>query len=191
MLSGVEITENDPHFSTDSAIHSAIGQGSNAYTPVQLARYVSTIANGGKNYALTLINKVESSKGKLIFKNKSELSNTIRASGTTWDAIHTGMREVITKGTVYKYFKDTKISIAGKSGTAQENKKRNSHSLFVAYAPSNDPEIAVSTVIPFGNSSHDSAELSKNVIQYFYGELKDKDIYKDVKRDNANDVTRD
>lgn len=48
MKSGVEITERDPHFSTESAVHSAIGQGSNAYTPVQLARYVSTIANGGK-----------------------------------------------------------------------------------------------------------------------------------------------
>ena len=75
------------------------------------------------------------------------------------------MREVITEGTVYKYFKDTKINIAGKSGTAQENKKRNSHALFVAYAPYDNPEIATSVVIPFGNSSHDSAELAKNVIQ--------------------------
>lgn len=191
MLSGLEITERDPHFSTESAVHSAIGQGSHAYTPAQLARYVSTIANGGKNYELTLVDKVESSKGKLIYNNKAKLTNTIKASSSTWDAIHTGMREVITSGTVYKYFKDTKIKIAGKSGTAQENKKRNSHALFVAYAPYNDPEIAVSTAIPFGNSSHDSAELAKNVIQYYFGELKDKDINKEVERGDAGDVTQD
>lgn len=191
MKSGVEITERDPHFSTESAVHSAIGQGSNAYTPVQLARYVSTIANGGKNYSLTLLDKVVSSKGKTVLKKKSKLTNTVDASGSTWDAIHTGMREVITEGTVYKYFKDTKINIAGKSGTAQENKKRNSHALFVAYAPYDNPEIATSVIIPFGNSSHDSAELAKNVIQYYYGEITDKDVKKNVKKDDSNNVTQD
>ncbi len=191
MLSGVEITEREPHFSTESAVHSAIGQGSHAYTPVQIARYVSTLANGGKNYDLTLIGKVESSSGKTILNNKSKLHNTVEASSSTWDAIHTGMRRVVTSGTVYTFFQDTKIDIAGKSGTAQENKHRNSHALFVAYAPYRNPELAVCAVIPFGNSSHDSAELAKNVIQYYFGELTDKDINKDVKRDNTKNVIRD
>ena len=166
--------------------------GNNAFTPAQLARYVSTIANGGKNYELTLINKVTTSEGKLVYKQKAELTNTIEASDSTWDAIHKGMRMVITEGTVDDYFKDTDISIAGKTGTAQENKKRNDHSLFVAYAPYNDPEIAVSSVIPFANSSHYSTELAKNVIQYYYGELTDKDIKKEkIKRQNASNVTHD
>ena len=47
MKSGVEITESKPHFSTESSVHSAIGQGSHAYAPVQLSRYISTLANGG------------------------------------------------------------------------------------------------------------------------------------------------
>lgn len=188
MRSGVEITERDPHFSTESAVHSAIGQGSNAYTPAQLARYVSTLANGGKNYSLTLIDKVNSRKGKLVYKNKAKLSNTVEASSSTWNAIHTGMREVVTKGTVRNFFTDTKIAIAGKSGTAQENKHRNSHAVFVAYAPYDDPEVGVSVFIPFGNSSHDSAELAKNSIQYFYGELKDKDLKKSVKSNNTNSI---
>lgn len=191
MPSGVEITERDPHFSTESAVHSAIGQGSNAYTPAQLVRYVSTIANGGKNYSLTLIDKVNSRKGKLVYKNKAKLSNKVEASESTWNAIHTGMREVVTQGTVRNFFKDTKIAIAGKSGTAQENKHRNSHALFVAYAPYDDPEVAVSAVIPFGNSSHDSAELAKNCIQYFYGELKDKDLKKSIKSDYTGSTIQD
>lgn len=190
-LSGVEITETEPHFSTESAVHSAIGQGSNAYTPVQLARYVNTLANSGKNYKLTLIDKVQAIDGTLIMKNKPKLSNTLNLSDSTWDAVHTGMRKVITEGTVRNFFKDTHIKIAGKSGTAQENKHRNSHAVFVAYAPYDDPELAVSVLIPFGNSSHDSAELAKSVIQYYFGELKDRDIDKDVKVDHTKNVTRD
>ena len=191
MLSGVEITEREPHYSTESAVHSAIGQGSNAYTPAQLARYVSTLANGGKNYNLTLLSKVKSRKGKLVFKNKAKLSNIVEVSDSTWNAIHQGMRQVVTNGTVRNFFKDTDIPIAGKSGTAQENKHRNSHALFVAYAPYNNPEVGVSAVIPFGNSSHDSAELAKNCIQYFYGELKDKDINKAVKSSSSSSVVQD
>lgn len=191
MLSGVEITESEPRFSTDSAVHSAIGQGSHAYTPVQLARYVSTIANGGKNYELSLIDKVTSSTGKTITKNKTVLTNTVKLSDSTWDSVHTGMKKVTTDGTVDDYFKDTDIDIAGKTGTAQENKKRNSHALFVAYAPYSAPEIAVSAVIPFGNSSHDAAEIGKEVIQYYYGEITDKDINKDVKSNGTATVTLD
>ncbi len=191
MKAGLEITETEPHFSTESAVHSAIGQGSNAYTPAQLARYLSTIANGGKNYCLTLIDKVTDKDNNVIYKNKTKLTNTVNASDSTWDAIHTGMRMVVTDGTVKKYFTDTKIKIAGKSGTAQENTRRNSHSLFVAYAPYNNPEIGVVSVIPFGNSSHDSAEIAKNVIQYYYGEINDKDIKKDVKKQDVKNVTQD
>ena len=98
---------------------------------------------------------------------------------------------VVTQGTVRNFFKDTKIAIAGKSGTAQENKRRNDHSLFIAYAPYDDPEIGISAVIPFGNSSHDSAELAKNCIQYFYGELKDKDLKKAVKSNSSDSIIQD
>ena len=191
MKSGVEITESKPHFSTESSVHSAIGQGSNAYAPVQLSRYISTLANGGTNYKLSLINKIASANGKTVQKNKAVSKNKVGGQMSTWDAIKRGMRKVITDGTVTKYFKDTKVKIAGKSGTAQENKKRNDHALFVAYAPFNKPEITCTAVIPYGNSSHDSAELAKNVIQYYYGEIDNKDISKRVKTDSSSDGVQD
>lgn len=191
MKSGVEITESKPHFSTESSVHSAIGQGSNAYAPVQLSRYISTLANGGTNYKLSLINKIASSNGKTVEKNKAVSKNKVGGQISTWDVVSRGMRKVITDGTVTKYFKDTKIKIAGKSGTAQENKKRNDHALFVAYAPYNKPEITCTAVIPYGNSSHDSAELAKNVIQYYYGEIDNKDISKRVKTDSSSDGVQD
>ena len=191
MKSGVEITESKPHFSTESSVHSAIGQGSNAYAPVQLARYISTLANGGDNNKLSLISKISSSNGKTVQKNKTVMKNTVGGQSSTWDAVTRGMRKVVTDGTVTKYFKDTKIKIAGKSGTAQENKKRNSHALFVAYAPYNKPKYTCTAVIPYGNSSHDSAELAKNVLQYIYGEIDNKDISKSVKSDSSSDGIQD
>ena len=191
MKSGVEITESNPHFSTESSVHSAIGQGSNAYAPVQLSRYISTLANGGTNYKLSLINKIASSNGKTVEKNKEVSKNKVGGQISTWDVVSRGMRKVITDGTVTKYFKDTKIKIAGKSGTAQENKKRNDHALFVAYAPYKKPEITCTAVIPYGNSSHDSAELAKNVIQYYFGEIDNKDVNKRVKTESSNDGVQD
>lgn len=191
MKSGVEITESDPKFSTESAVHSAIGQGSHSYAPVQLARYISTLANGGKNYELTLVDKITDSSGNVIKKNKAKLSNTVNASSETWDIIHTGMRMVITEGTIEKSFKDTDIAFAGKTGTAEENSKRNAHSLFVAYAPYNKPKVAISAVIPFGNSSHDSAEVAKDVVRYYLGELTDDDVNKDVESSSSTSAVRD
>lgn len=78
---------------------------------MQLARYVSTIANGGKNYSLTLINKVVDKDGKTVYKKKAELTNTVKASSSTWDAIHTGMREVITVGTVRKFLPTQRLRL--------------------------------------------------------------------------------
>lgn len=176
-LSGVEITESEPLYSTQSAVHSAIGQGSHSYAPVQLARYVSTIANSGKNYELTLIDKVTTSEGELVYNNEAKLENTVDIADSTWNAIHKGMRSVVTEGTAKSVFKDNiKVDIAGKTGTAEENKKRNDHGLFICYAPYKNPEMAVATVIPYANSSTAVAELARDVVKYYFGELTSKDV---------------
>ena len=98
---------------------------------------------------------------------------------------------VITEGTIEKSFKDTDIAFAGKTGTAEENSKRNAHSLFVAYAPYSKPKVAISAVIPFGNSSHDSAEVAKDVVRYYLGELTDDDVNKDVESSSSTSAVRD
>ena len=175
---GLEITEKEPKFSTESSVRSAIGQGSHGYTCSNLARYVSTIANGGKNYSLTLFLKEETNDGELVKKNKKNLENTVEASSSTWDAIHKGMRLVCSEGTVRSIYSKMKIEVAGKTGTAEENKKRNTHSVFVCYAPYKNPEIAMSTVIPYGDASSNASEVARDIIRYKYGELKLEDIMK-------------
>lgn len=167
-LSGVEILENEPLFSTQDAVRTAIGQGSNAYTGVQLARYTNTVANSGKNYELTLLNKVASPSGQIIQEFNSELENTAEISQSTWDAVHQGMRSVVTEGTGANTFKNMEIEVAAKSGTAQENALRSNHAVYVAYAPYSAPEIAMSVVIPYGDSSGYCAEVVKDIINYYF-----------------------
>ena len=175
---GLEITEKEPKFSTESSVRSAIGQGSHGFTCSNLARYVSTLANGGNNYSLTLFLKEETKSGEVVKKNKKKLENTVEASSSTWDAIHKGMRLVCSEGTVRSIYSKMKIEVAGKTGTAEENKKRNTHSVFICYAPYKNPEIAMATVIPYGDASSNASEVARDIIRYKYGELKLEDILK-------------
>ncbi|SHI30755.1 penicillin-binding transpeptidase domain-containing protein [Parasporobacterium paucivorans] len=167
-LSGVEILENDPLFSKTDAVRTAIGQGSNAYTGVQLARYVNTVANSGKNYSLTLLNKVVTPSGTVEKEFKPNLESTAAVSQSTWDAVHQGMRSVATTGTGAKTFKDFPIEVAAKSGTAQENALRSNHAVYVAYAPYSAPEMAMSVVIPYGDSSGYCAEVVRDIINFYF-----------------------
>ena len=192
-LSGVEITETEPNFSDESAVHSAIGQGTHSYTTVQLARYITTIANSGTNYELTLIDKVETTDGTLVYENEPVVSNTVDASDSTWEAIHEGMLGVINYGSVSSIFDncDVDVKIAGKSGTAQENKLRNNHALFVSYAPYDDPEVTVTAVIPFGKSSGNAAELTASVYEYYYVSLTLDEILEGTANVSDDDTTQD
>lgn len=176
MLSGVELDENDPLFSTSDAVRSAIGQGSNSFANVQLARYATTIANSGNNYKLTLLDKVVDTSTDKTTDFEPTLENKVDVSQSTWDAVHSGMRLVITSGTAQNTFKNFDIEVAGKSGTAQENKLRSNHTVFVAYAPYNNPEIAMSVLIPFGDSTGYSAEVVKDFMSYYYGLTTDEEI---------------
>ncbi len=171
--SGVEIAESAPDVTTKDAVRSAIGQGSNGYTTVGLARYVSAVANGGTCYDLTLLDKVVDCSGNLLADYQPEIRNVIELPQEYWDAIHTGMRKVV-QGK--KYFEDLAVSVAGKTGTAEQIKTRSNHALFVGYAPYEAPELAFATRIPFGYSSDYAAKVTKDVIKYYYGLAEEEDL---------------
>lgn len=164
--SGVEISEYSPDVSDRDPVRSAIGQGSNSYTTVGLARYVATIANGGTCYNLTLLDRVTDSQGNVIVKYEPEVRNVIDMPNSYWNAIHSGMRQVVQNKS---YFNNLAVNVAGKTGTAEQTKSRPSHALFVCYAPYESPEIAIATRIPFGYSSDHAAQITRDVIKYYYG----------------------
>jgi penicillin-binding protein 2 len=174
--SGVELYESDPEISTEDPVRSAIGQGTNAFTPVQLSRYVTTIANRGKTFNLTLLDKIVDKDGTTVLKNKAKVAHDItNFSKTTWDSIQQGMYSVVNVngGSVYNLFTNLGITVAGKTGTSQISKSVPNNALFVSYAPFEDPKISVTAVIPNGDTSHNAAEFARDIYKYYFN-LEDK-----------------
>lgn len=170
-VSGVEIEEYNPEVSDTDAVRSAIGHGTNNYTTVGLARYVTTIANSGICYNLTLIDRI-ADRGS-VTSNQAVVRNRIDMDAAYWDAIHLGMRRVV-EGKAY--YSDLDVEVAGKTGTAQENKKRPNHALFISYAPYEDPEITVTVRVANGYTSDYAAQIAKDVYAYHYGLKEEEEI---------------
>ncbi len=164
--SGIEITESEPKFSDEYIVPSAIGQGTNNYTTVGLARYVTAVANSGTVFKLSILDKLTDSKGNLIEDYTPEVRNTIDIDNSIWDAIHAGMRSVIEKK---QYYKDLAVNVAGKTGTAQEGRNRTNHAVFLSYAPYENPEISITVRIAYGYSSDYAAQTARDVYKYYYG----------------------
>ena len=171
-VSGIQIDENEPHMSDSDPERSAFGQGTNSFNNVQLARYTTALANRGKLFDLTLLSKETDCNGNLIQEFPAELIDTIEISDSTWDTVHSGTRKVITTGVASSVFNnwDT-VEIAGKTGTAEEVKTRGNHGEFISYAPYDNPEVAVTVVLPFAYSSGNAATLGRRVYDYYYGEV--------------------
>ena len=172
-ISGVEIEEYSPEVSSTDAVRSAIGHGNNSYTTTELARYVTTIANGGTCYNLTLVDKIEDHNRNLVTDNQAEVRNTIDMSSEYWNAIHTGMRRVVESKS---YYSNLDVNVAGKTGTAQESRTRPNHALFISYAPYEDPEISVTVRVANGYTSDYSAQIARDVYEYYYGLKEENEI---------------
>jgi len=164
--SGVEIEESVPEVSDEYPVLSAIGQGTNNYTTVGLARYITTVANNGTCYNLSLLDKVTDSNGNLIVDYSPTVRNMVDLPTNYWNAIHSGMKRVVEKKA---YYRDLGVVVAGKTGTAEESRSRANHALFVSYAPYENPEITVSTRIAFGYTSEYAANLSRDIYKYYFG----------------------
>lgn len=163
--SGVEIEESEPQLSDMNPIVSAIGQGNHNFTTVGLARYVTAVANSGTCYNLTLLDRVTDRSGNLLKDYEATVRNTIELPEAYWNALHEGMRGVVE---AKAYYRDFPVEVAGKTGTAEEDKSRPNHGLFVGYAPYDTPEIALAIRIGNGYSSDYASQISKQVLTWYY-----------------------
>lgn len=190
--SGVEITESEPRFSTTDIVRSSIGQATHAYTPVQIARYVTTVANDGTCYDLTLIDQIKDVEGSVVLKNKANVRNTVELKQSTWDNIHEGMYRVTngSNSSTTSLFANLKKKVAGKTGTAQQNEYHANHAWFMSYAPYSNPEISVTCLIPNGYSSSNAAQTVRDVYKYYFNDGKKK-VSGEVKMPESSTNTMD
>lgn len=151
----------------------AIGQ-MNAFTPLQMANYVATFANGGTHYKATLIDKIVSYDMTEVYDDcKPQVVNTVSLKENTISSIKTGMLSVTVDGTGQAALGDYPIKLGGKTGTAQVNGKAD-HSTFILFAPYDKPKIAISVVLEHASSSYAAGSLVRQILDaYFFntGEL--------------------
>ena len=145
----------------------AIGQ-LNAFTPLQLANYTATLANGGTHYRASLIDKIVSYDISTVYdESKPEVKNTISISDSTLNAVKEGMLSVTEDGTGRAALGDYPIKVGGKTGTAQVEGKAD-HSVFVAFAPFDNPEIAISVVLEHGSSGYSAGSIVRDILDAYF-----------------------
>lgn len=166
-LSGLEVAESEPNYAEKDAVRAAMGQDTHNYTISQLGRYVNTISNKGTCYDLTLIDRVTNAEGITIKENNAEVVSQMDIADSTWKAVYNGMEKAASGYHALETINET-ITVAGKTGTAQEATNRPNHALFVGFAPSDNPEIAVAVRIFNGYTSSNAVEIASDIFSYYF-----------------------
>ncbi|MEG6614881.1 penicillin-binding protein 2 [Peptococcaceae bacterium 1198_IL3148] len=149
---------------------SSIGQGINNYTPLQLATYTAAIANGGTVYQPRLVQEIKDHQGKTIKKFSPKVINQVDVSPEHLAIIRDGMHRVsLPGGTAYPLFADLPVEVASKTGTA-EVKGKDNHAVVVAFAPVENPEIAVAAVVEHGaHGGSGAGPVVHDVLAAYFG----------------------
>jgi len=145
------------------------GQGHNRFTPVQLANYAATIANGGTLYSLSILRRVYSSGFDELYSHTPEVLNVIEETEYI-EIIQEGMRAVSRGrvGTARAVFRDYPIPVASKTGTVQVEGRAINDGVFVCYAPADNPEIAISIVVEKGGSGSAIMDIARIIFDHYF-----------------------
>jgi penicillin-binding protein 2 len=151
-------------------LDAAIGQGYHSYTPLQIADYVAAVANNGYWMKPHIIKSIVDANGKVVLEKKPEVAGKLDVSAKTFEIIKKGMKGVVSPGgTAYSVFADLPISLAGKTGTAQWDTTKTPHGWFVAFAPFDDPEIAVAVFIEqAGSGGSTGGPVAKAILEEYF-----------------------
>ncbi len=147
----------------------SIGQGDNKFTPMQLACYTSTLANGGTRFAATYLRRVVSSDySAIVEQNSPEVLSTLNISEEALLAVSEGMRMTATSGTASDYLKNYDIAVCAKTGTAQHGGTGSDNASFVCYAPADDPQIAIVVYVEKGAQGGYLSNAAKAVMDVYF-----------------------
>jgi penicillin-binding protein 2 len=146
----------------------SIGQGHNMFTPLQMAGYAATIANGGTRHAMTILSKVKNADYSSNIVTQAPKTLGVIAEGDYIDILQEGMRAAAQSGTAAPIFRDFRVRTAAKTGTVQLETSEVNNGVFVCYAPADDPEIAISVVIEKGGSGSAVMEIARTLLDYYY-----------------------
>lgn len=153
-----------------NTVQAAIGQSDNAFTPLQLATYVATIANNGTRLKTHVVSKITDYERKSIISEYGdpEVADTCGVSQKNLDIVKDAMLSVTQNkdGTANYMFGDYKVKVAAKTGTAENS--GSDHTTFICYAPFDDPEVAVAVVIEHGAKGKYSMQVAKDLLDRYF-----------------------
>ena len=187
-------------------INASIGQGLDAFSPLQMTKYVSMLANGGNDIDVTIVKDVIRADGTEVsteelnnFINQklgltSEESEDLQISQENLNAVLQGMKSVTsdTTGTAYVRFQDFNISVGGKTGSAEaigNNGEDVVHAWFAGYGPFEDPEIAIVVMVENGGHGNYTAEVVRDIMEEYFG-MNTQDVQEDMSATNYNQSLR-
>jgi penicillin-binding protein 2 len=180
ILAGREYREAHPEFCLQNGLEAwkggdtwqaAIGQSENAFTPLQVGNYISTVINGGDRYSAHLLHSVRTYDGKIVLENEPTVLSSANLSASNVELIKTAMNKVVTtdRGTISRAFRDVEYTVGAKTGTAQAGKNASNNAWFVAFAPVDNPEIVVTTMIERGYSGSYASHTARGVMDAYFG----------------------
>ena len=149
-----------------------IGQSVTLLTPIAVCRYVAALVNGGNIYEARLVKSIVSPDGQIIEEKRPQLVRTLDIPEEYTDSIKDGMKKVVSEedGTASKYFTNFKYidEIGGKTGTAQISQiDIENNAWFVAFAPFDQPEIAIAVYIKNGYTGGLAAYTAKEMVEFY------------------------
>jgi penicillin-binding protein 2 len=165
-----------------NTLNAAIGQGDNSFTPIQMAKYIAVLANGGKDIDVTLIRQViDLNKNQVDLDEIKEYTNErlgiketasekMELNQENVNVVLEGMKSVTTEtgGTAYSTFRDFDIEVGGKTGSAEATGNK-VNAWFAGFAPYDDPEIAIVVLVENGGHGYYTAEVTKEIIASYFG----------------------
>ena len=164
---------HDQEWTDGQTITAAIGQSYNLFTPLQLANYVATLVGGGDHYQAHLLKNVKAyDNSRLLYMYDDKPINAVEMSDTTLSAVTRGMHELTVSGSVAYAFENCVVSAGAKTGSAQVGTDI-ANGVFVAYAPYENPEIAVAIVIEKGGSGAALANTAVEIINSWFSRAQD------------------
>lgn len=164
---------HDQEWTDGQTITAAIGQSYNLFTPLQLANYVATLVGGGDHYQAHLLKNVKAyDNSRLLYMYDDKPTNTVEISDSTLSAVTKGMHELTVSGSVAYAFENCVVSAGAKTGSAQVGTDI-ANGVFVAYAPYENPEIAVAIVIEKGGSGAALANTAVEIINSWFSRAQD------------------
>lgn len=152
-----------------NVMSAAIGQENNQFTPLQMANYTATLANGGTHYAAHLLKSVKSNDyAQTVETYEPQVLDQIDIDPDNLAAIHKGMIDLTTTGSLRGYFRGLDFTVAAKTGSVQVAGQNTSNATFICFAPADDPQVALALVAQRGGSGSGLAELAADILDYYF-----------------------